>query len=58
MTGKAVQVLKTGPIFEVSASTRANAQPVIKQVLMARGYKDFSIVPAAADNSYMVYVTG
>lgn len=56
--GKVTQSLKKGPIFEVEASTRANAQPLIKDALQKRGYTEYSIVPVANEATYIVYVTG
>ena len=58
VTGKVKQITKTGPVFSVEATSKANAQPLIKDALVKRGIKNFSIVPAADGQTYLVYAQG
>ena len=57
VTGKKKLTLKAGPVFNVEASTRANARPLIKEAVRLRGITEFSIVPAA-NGDYIVYAQG
>jgi hypothetical protein len=57
VTSKPKQYLKEGPIFNIEANSRANAQGLIKDALKKRGVNSYSIVPAA-NGDYLVYADG
>lgn len=56
VTSKPKVTMKNGAVFNIEATSRANAQRLIKEALKSRGITAFSIVPTSTGDTYIVYV--